>query len=384
MRKYLFIFFIFALSFLTLVKPTFATSGSFDVQHFYVNPDYIGGSGVDGCGGFGFCNVYFVANNFNPPFHGTCVYSAFINPNDNGPSQNPIKDDYPYCGILGLNNFGNLYGGSYGFDTTTYMIKNDNGDTWTASAYPLSPLIEYETSYPSPPNVGEINAPSSPVLIDTAINASATFTDPGVLDTHTASWNWGDGSTTTGTVTENNGSGTVSDIHTYTAAGIYPITLTVTDNDGLSNTATYQYISVYNPTSQGLFSAGHLFTSPAGAYQQDLSLTGKVTFGLVYKYHGTIPTSNKQFTLNFNAANLTFNATTISSLVIANNMATLTGSGTINGSGNYNFLVTGVNSGGIRIQITNATNNNLIYDTQPGAASTATPTTSVTGNVVVH
>lgn len=70
--------------------------------------------------------------------------------------------------------------------------------------------------------------------------------------------------------------------------------------------------------------------------------------------------------------------------VIANSMAALTGTGTINGgSQTYNFLVTGVNGGGI--QSTNPSNNNaVIYDTQPGAAATATPTTSVTGNVLVH
>ena len=77
--------------------------------------------------------------------------------------------------------------------------------------------------------------------------------------------------------------------------------------------------------------------------------------------------------------------TPVSSLVISNSQATLTGTGTINGSGIYNFLVVGVNGGNIRVQITNPLNNNaVIYDTQPGDPATATPTTSVTGNVIVH
>jgi hypothetical protein len=55
------------------------------------------------------------------------------------------------------------------------------------------------------------------------------------------------------------------------------------------------------------------------------------------------------------------------------------------GSGTYNFLVTGVNGGDIRIQITDPANNNAIkYDTQPGDPATATPTTTVTGNVIAH
>src|SRR5205807_405179 len=168
-------------------------------------------------------------------------------------------------------------------------------------------------------------------------------------DTHTAQWNWGDTingnpDITAGTVTESNGSGSVSDSHTYTSAGVYTITLTVTDNHGATGQSTFQYVSVYNPTSQGLFSAGQHFSSPAGAYAQNTSLTGTVKFGLSYKYQGTMPVGDKQFTMNFPAANLTFNATTISSLVIANSMATLTGTGTINGgSATYNFLVVGVN-----------------------------------------
>src|SRR5260370_1093790 len=240
------------------------------------------------------------------------------------------------------------------------------------------------------PTVGAITVTTSPTQVNTAISASASFTDLDTSDTHTASWNWGDGNTSSCppnssqcTLTETNGSGSVTGSHTYTTAGVYTVTLTVTDNHGAQGTATYQYVSVYNPTAQGLFSAAHKFTSPAGAYTQNSSLTGDATFGLSYKYQGTMPASDRQFTMNFKAANLLFNATTISSLVISNSMATLTGTGTINGSGSYNFLVTGVNGADIRVQITDSSNN-VIYDTQPGAAITATPTTSVTGNVVVH
>jgi hypothetical protein len=96
-----------------------------------------------------------------------------------------------------------------------------------------------------------------------------------------------------------------------------------------------------------------------------------------------MPTGVRQFSMDFNAANIHFNATSVSSLVISNGMAILTGSGTKNGSSGYNFLVTGVDGGGIRIQITDSSNN-VIYDTQPGAAQTDTPTTSVNGHVIVH
>ena len=48
------------------------------------------------------------------------------------------------------------------------------------------------------------------------------YTDPGVLDTHTASWDFGDGAS---------GSG-LSPTHAYTASGSYTVTFSVTDDDG--------------------------------------------------------------------------------------------------------------------------------------------------------
>jgi uncharacterized delta-60 repeat protein len=61
---------------------------------------------------------------------------------------------------------------------------------------------------------------------------ASSFTDAGRLDTHTASVNWGDGTTTIGTVTETNGSGTVAGSHRYLVPGSYAIAVTVTDDDG--------------------------------------------------------------------------------------------------------------------------------------------------------
>ena len=52
---------------------------------------------------------------------------------------------------------------------------------------------------------------------------SGSFTDPGNLDTHEIQWDFGDGHTT---------SGTLSTSHTYDDSGTYQVVLTVTDNDG--------------------------------------------------------------------------------------------------------------------------------------------------------
>jgi len=58
----------------------------------------------------------------------------------------------------------------------------------------------------------------------------ATFSDPGVLDTHKARIDWGDGTIEDGTVYQD--SGTVTGSHVYDQPGTYLVTLAVSDNDG--------------------------------------------------------------------------------------------------------------------------------------------------------
>jgi len=91
--------------------------------------------------------------------------------------------------------------------------------------------------------VGAIAGPAHGVRGQT-LSFSAGFTDPGTQDTHTATWDWGDGSTTSGAVAETNGSGAVNASHVYTASGTYTVTLTVTDKDGGTTSVCKQVIVV--------------------------------------------------------------------------------------------------------------------------------------------
>lgn len=278
-----------------------------------------------------------------------------------------------------------LSGSSYSLDhvyqdngvyTVTVSITDNQGATGTQTAT--------ATVNNAAPTVGAITAPSSPVLINTTMSASASFTDPGVLDTHTASWNWGDGTTTTGTVTENNGSGAVSNNHTYSTTGVYTITLTVTDKDGGQGVSKFQYVSVYDATSS--FAGGRSFDNPSNASP---TTTGKVSFGISAKYNSSnILTGTVK--MNFKAASLDFVSTSLQSLATSNGKAYLKGNGTVNGSGSYTFLATGIDGsvvGGsdlIRFQIKDLSGN-IVYDSQPGAPDTTDPATQVTtGNIRIH
>jgi hypothetical protein len=71
------------------------------------------------------------------------------------------------------------------------------------------------------------------------VNISASFADVGVLDTHRAVVDWGDGSAPeVVTVNQGSGSGAVTGSHVYAAGGIYTITLLLTDDDTGAASAT--------------------------------------------------------------------------------------------------------------------------------------------------
>jgi len=245
------------------------------------------------------------------------------------------------------------------------------------------------------PMVLEITAPVAPVQVNTEISASADFTDPGILDTHTATWDWGDDNTSAGTVDESGGLGSVSGNHTYTAAGVYTIKLTVTDDDGDSGESIFQYVVVYNPDG-GFVTGGGWINSPEGAYTPDPSLTGKANFGFVsrYKKGADVPTGETEF--NFKVAYLNFHSELYDWLVVAGARAQYKGAGTINGGGNYGFMLTAIDEeltpstdvDLFRIKIWNKVDDEVVYDNQMGAEDDADLNPSTTeiggGNIKIH
>jgi hypothetical protein len=274
-------------------------------------------------------------------------------------------------------------------DRTFTLVVND-GD---ASSAPASVTVHVTNA---PPAV-TISTPTSGALYlaGSTVGMTAAFTDAGAADTHTCSIGWDDGSAAqAGAVTESNGSGTCSKSHSFGAAGVYTVQVTVRDDDGATGTAS-TLVVVYDPNA-GFVTGGGWFTSPAGAYRPNTAVTGRANFGFNAKYlkGARIPTGEAQ--LQFPAANLNFHSTSYDWLVVTGGKAQFKGTGTINGTGSYGFLLTvldGARAGGtdrIRIKISDKNAGNaVVYDNvlDPAATDdvdTALPQTLGGGDIAIQ
>ena len=238
------------------------------------------------------------------------------------------------------------------------------------------------------PSAGSVYAVGS-------VTFTGTYLDPGISDTHIAQWTFDSITTPQQSVS----SGLVSTSYPFTTAGVYSVKLTVTDNDDDLGTATTvdgqdAYVVVYDPNA-GFVTGGGWIISPAGAFTDNPSLTGRANFGFVSKYEtgATIPTGETEF--QFKIGGLNFHSTVYQWLVVAGAKAQYKGSGTINGTGDYGFLLTAIDgqlSGGggvdkFRIKIVDKVTEMVVYDNALGSSddiNDANPKAIGGGSIVIH
>jgi PKD repeat protein len=273
-------------------------------------------------------------------------------------------------------------------DNGTYYVglkvSDPHGAEDTASATVVASNVA--------PTVGETSAPLDPIAVGVLANADAPFSDPG-QDSWTTTWDWGDGTTSSGTVSDFN----VHGEHTYETPGVYTLTLTVTDDDGGMGEAIYQFVVVYDPDG-GFVTGGGWIWSPLGALAEDPSVEGKATFGFIAKYlrGAHIPVGQTDF--HFRVADLHFHSDSYEWLVVAGSRAQFKGVGTINGEGEYRFILTAIDADlntndshdidRFRIRIWEEDefgNETIVYDNQPGEAEDSDASTEIAGgSIVIH
>jgi hypothetical protein len=267
-------------------------------------------------------------------------------------------------------------------------------NTYTTNAVTANCTVIANFAINVPPTVGAITTPVDPIQIGSPVAVSASFTDTGITEIHTALWYWDDGITSAGNVTDNHTSGSVNGSNTYTVAGVRQVKLTVTDSCGASGTTVQSgYIVVYDP-SGGFVTGGGWINSPAGAYRALPQVTGKANFGFESKYkkNVTVPTGETEF--QFSVANMNFHSDSYEWLVVSGAKAQYKGVGTINGTGNYGFILTAIdgqiNGGGgtdkFRIKIWNKNNaDTIVYDNMLGDPDTSDPKTVIGGgSIMIH
>ena len=207
----------------------------------------------------------------------------------------------------------------------------------------------------------------------------------------TCSFDWdGGGATSTAPVS----GGTCSKTNTFTSAGVYSVTVTVTDSTGDTASAIVMIV-VFDPKA-GFVSGGGTVDSPAGAYIADPNASGSATFGFYSKYRkgAAIPTGETEFL--FRTGNFRFRAVKYDWLVVAGARAQFKGTGSVNGVSNYGFLLTVVDGdltggGGVdrfRLKVWDkSAADKIVYDNVIGAPDdleAASPQALTSGSIIIH
>ena len=240
------------------------------------------------------------------------------------------------------------------------------------------------------PILDSVTASASPIAVDSAVTIRATFTDAPSFR-HTCTFAWNDGTPDTVAAAS---SGTCSASHAFDDAGVYTVSVSVTDGGGLSDTKASPFIVVYDP-SAGFVTGDGWIQSPAGAYAALPGLEGRADFAFVsrYKKGASAPTGQTQF--QFQIGSFNFASATYEWLVVAGGRAQFKGRGTVNGEGDYGFLLTATDgdaNGGrgtdrFRIKIWDRVSAAIVYDNVAGAVDgfdSAVTQAIGGGSIVIH
>ena len=243
-------------------------------------------------------------------------------------------------------------------------------------------VVPPDSQLPVVTSIGPASETSYP--FGTTVNLSASFTDNG--GTHTAVWTI-DGVSFAGTVDE--GAGTVSGSWTPSMPGYYIVTLTITDQSG--NTTTVTTAIIIFDRGDGFMNGKGKLDIPAGSFPGGPAGADNFNYNFDTRYRkdDLVPTGAVQFKLN--AGGWQFDGTSTDWFVVSFAKGLIRGTGTINGTGSYRFLISGLDGddigGGtpdmLRLQIKDTTGT-VIFDNQMGDPDTANATRPVVGSSTIE
>ncbi len=316
---------------------------------------------------------------------GTCSYTTV------GTEFDPISSDN--CGVVSrtndYNNSATLAGATFtGTTTVTWTATDAAGNVSTCS-------FEIKVDNAAPV-LSPLTGPTVPVAVGTPVSFSATSTDNNLASgTFTFS---SDGVTYSNPQPATITNGKVSGTFTL-PTGVYKVKLLVTDACGLTAEVELGgFVVVYDPNGGFVTGGGWIYSSPGSLPSKPLA-HGTANFGFNAKYKtgkNNVAEVDGSTNFQFQEGDFHFKSSQhdAMSLVISGRKATYRGTGTVNGSGVYNFMVTVIDgnlTGGdgfdyFRIKIWGAgSSTNVVYDNELGEVENADATTKIgSGSIVIH
>jgi len=241
----------------------------------------------------------------------------------NGSASSPAAEDNPLVSYSWtVTKDGKPFGGP-GSDPAAFSFTPDDEGTFVATLeatdhVPMtgraSVTINAQNVSPSARITSAAPTSGLPLLVFTpnlSFTFAGSFSDPGALDLHKAVWNFGDGATST-TEFGAGGSAVLSVAHSYSAAGNYPVTLTVTDYDGGIDQATTK-VAILTP-QQALSSISGSVQKIASLNDgQKNSLTAKLNAASASLARGDTKPANNQLNAFLNEVQAMVNSGRLSS-----------------------------------------------------------------------
>ena len=152
---------------------------------------------------------------------------------NNGAGADPMPSPLGKYPFSATNTVKHTYGDN-GTYTVTLLVQDDDGGVTTRT-------ISVSVNNVAPAADAGANVVARE---GESITVTGSFTDPGWLDTHSATIDWGDGTLTPAIVTQGGAGSTITAGHTYANKGVFSVTLTVNDDDGGAGQDT---MAVYIP-----------------------------------------------------------------------------------------------------------------------------------------
>lgn len=205
---------------------------------------------------------------------------------------------------------------------------------------------------------GQALLPLSPATASASF--AATFTDPGTLDSHAATWTFGDGTSNVAL----SAASPLAEFHNYAAPGVYGVNLSVSDSgSAITQSNLSNYLTVYDPGAPAYFAGSGSIIAPVPTADTN-NVFVKAPFGFVLH-----PATGK-FGLRFKLSDTEFFSSHYDQWQEngSHTGGRITGTGTLSGANFTNGLpyhfVLSATLNTFQIQISTPLTNSVPYETQ--------------------